>query len=320
VASPAGTRLTEQDETDTGTTESAPERTEEQRTEEQRAEEQPQATVEQPVTKESQAPPKPDTEGSTEEAKPEADGSTSTEARAERTAEQEPATPEEEGEGEPEPSSTAPTTRIRAVKKAEPEAKAPRFSPSRLAMGGILVLAGIAWLLEVTNTVSINWGVLLSIALLAAGAGLVLMGLRGSMNRGLVIMGIVLAAILTAAATLRIDIAGGIGGKTIHPTSAKSFAKTYRMAAGQLTIDLRHVSFNGSTPKVKATVGLGQLVVLVPPGASVRIHERAGAGQISAFTHSQSGVDLDHTFFRGSGPPVVTLDLSVGLGQVTVHK
>ncbi len=290
MVSPAGTKVTEteQDESDTGTgaaggTETAREKTEEQP---------------QPAAEQAQAPPKPESEAS------------------------EPQAPQEppKAEGEPEPSPTAPTTRIRTVEKAEPQPKAPRFSPVRLVMGGVLILGGIAWLLEVTNAVSINWGVLLSAALLAAGAGLILLGLRGGTNRGLVILGIVLAIILTAAATLRIDIAGGIGGRTVHPTSAKSLAKSYRMAMGQLTIDLRHVNLGGGTPKVRASVGLGQLVVLVPPDANVRIHERAGAGQISAFTHSQSGVDLEHTFFHGSGPPVVTLDLSVGLGQVTVHR
>jgi len=214
----------------------------------------------------------------------------------------------------------APTTRIPTVRKGEPAPKRPRLSPSRLVMGAMLILGGIAWLLDVTNATNINWGVLLSLALVGAGAALVLLGLRGGMNRGLVVLGVILAAILTAAAALRIDIAGGIGSQTVHPVSAKALGKTYRMAVGQMTIDLRHVSFGNGTPKVRATVGVGQLVVLVPPDANVRVHARAGAGMVSAFAKSQSGLDVDHTFFHGSGPPAVILELSVGVGQVTVHK
>jgi hypothetical protein len=220
-----------------------------------------------------------------------------------------------------EPSPTAPTTRITKVDRGEPAPKRrPRFSPSRLVVGALLLLGGIAWLLDVTNTTRVNWGVLLSVALLGAGGGLILLGLRGGGNRGLVVLGVLLAAILTAAATLRIDIAGGIGSQTVHPVSAKALGKTYRMAVGQMTIDLRHVSFGKSSPKVRATVGVGQLVVLVPPWAHVRVHARAGAGMVSAFAHSQSGLDVDHMFFHGGGPPAVILDLAVGVGQVTVHK
>ena len=231
------------------------------------------------------------------------------------------APPAERGAPPGEASPTAPTTRIPKVERGEPAPKRrPRFSPSRLVVGALLLLGGIAWLLDVTNTTSVNWGVLLSVALLGAGGGLILLGLRGGGNRGLVVLGVLLAAILTAAATLRIDIAGGIGSQTVHPVSTKALGETYRMAVGQMTIDLRHVSFGNGSPKLRATVGVGQLVVLIPPGANMRVHARAGAGMVSAFAKTQSGLDVDHTFFRGSGSPAVILDLSVGVGQVTVHK
>jgi hypothetical protein len=239
---------------------------------------------------------------------------------AEPAAKPAPEAPRGEPSGKPPPTPAAPTERIPTTRKAEPAPKTPRFSPSRLVAGGLLILGGIAWLLDVTNATNVNWGVLLSVALMGAGGGLVLLGLRGGSNRGLVVLGVILAAILTAAATLRIDIAGGIGTQTVHPASAKALGKTYRLAIGQMTIDLRHVSFHKGSPKVKATVGMGQLVVLVPDGANVRVHARAGAGMVSSFNHSESGLDVDHTFNHGPGPPTVILDLSVGLGQVTVHK
>jgi predicted membrane protein len=106
----------------------------------------------------------------------------------------------------------------------------------------------------------------------------------------------------------------------VHPVSAKALGKTYHLAIGQMTIDLRHVSFHKGSPKVKATVGMGQLVVLVPDGANVRVHARAGAGMVNSFNHSESGLDVEHTFNHGPGTPTVILDLAVGLGQVTVHK
>jgi hypothetical protein len=58
-----------------------------------------------------------------------------------------------------EPSPTAPTSRIPKVERGEPAPKRrPRFSPSRLVVGALLLLGGIAWLLVVTNTTSVNWG------------------------------------------------------------------------------------------------------------------------------------------------------------------
>jgi hypothetical protein len=115
-----------------------------------------------------------------------------------RTRERVVTIPEAEPSPKPPPSPAAPTERIPTTRKAEPAPKTPRFSPSRLVAGGVLILGGIAWLLDVTNATNVIWGVLLSVALIGAGGGLVLLGLRGGSNRGLVVLGVILAAILTA--------------------------------------------------------------------------------------------------------------------------
>ena len=83
-----------------------------------------------------------------------------------------------------------------------------------------------------------------------------------------------------------------------------------------MTVDLR--DYDGF--HVKASVGIGQVLVYTPALRVVAVRSHVGVGQAEIFGVARSGIgaDLDYTS-AGAGPPLV-LDVEAGIGQVRVVR
>ena len=73
---------------------------------------------------------------------------------------------------------------------------------------------------------------------------------------------------------------------------------------------------------VKATLGIGDLVVRVPPDATVQVEGRASAGEVRLFGQVDDGGGVDeHVTSIGDDPSrVLVLDARVGLGHLEVER
>jgi predicted membrane protein len=72
---------------------------------------------------------------------------------------------------------------------------------------------------------------------------------------------------------------------------------------------------------VKATVGIGDLKVIVPANASVDVQGRVQAGQVQVFGESDNGTHVrSHVVDRTGSGRVLVLDVRTGLGQVQVER
>jgi hypothetical protein len=183
------------------------------------------------------------------------------------------------------------------------------------------VAAGILWLLEALDVSSVPWRVLLPVALIAIGLVLVV-GSRTGRHGGLITVGAILTVVLLVVTSADIRLEGGIGQRTERPTTAASVSPEYHLSLGQLEIDLRDVAFpDGSATDVKATVGVGQLVVRVPDGIRIQVRATAGLGDVEVLGRTSSGGDVEVAILaEGSARAFVRLFLSVGVGQVTVTR
>ncbi|HEX7463751.1 MAG TPA: hypothetical protein VF382_02500, partial [Actinomycetota bacterium] len=122
-----------------------------------------------------------------------------------------------------------------------------------------------------------------------------------------------------------IPFEGGVGERVARPTAVDQLKDEYRLAIGQLTIDLTQLpprETGAPASDIRARVGLGELVVVVPFGELVDVNGHAGVGDVTIFGHSNGGFDVDNAF--SSSVPVgssivYSLDLSVGVGEVTVR-
>ncbi len=212
---------------------------------------------------------------------------------------------------------------------AEPPAPPP--SPprpdrtGRLLVGILLVLFGIGWLLDVLDVADFAWGVLLSSALILIGLALVLTSRSRESHGGLISAGVVLSVLLVFGSALDFPIEGGIGDREVHPTTAGAIRSEYALGIGQLTVDLSDLAGTdlvaAEIDHMRIKVGVGELIVIAPPGVDLRVQARAGIGNVRVFGREEVGLDVELTI--GPDPstlPGLDLVLSVGLGQVEVRR
>jgi len=230
---------------------------------------------------------------------------------------------------EPTPERPDPSTERIQVMPGPPHAQPPPrrhpFPWGWTAIGLLLIAGGILWLIQASTDIEIPWRVALPAALIAVGMALVA-GARSGRHSWLIGIGVILTISLIAVSSFDIKLEGGVGDRVEHPMTLAELQRAYHLSVGQLTIDLRDVDFpaSGSLTQVQATLGIGQLVVEVPPQLSVSVHGRVGAGELHVFGRTLgSGFDVDERgppFSNNDGIARLALDLSVGLGQIEVTR
>jgi hypothetical protein len=210
----------------------------------------------------------------------------------------------------------------------EPPASPPpssRFHAGRLVLGLVVVVIGVAALLQAAGVSDVPWKAVLPGSLIAVGLGLVIAGRRSESGQGgLIAIGIVLTVVLSAASAVDIPLEGGVGERTERPTSLSEVKSEYRLAVGQLTLDLTSVSapVTGAARTIRARVGVGQLIVELSSDQLAVVRGHAGMGQVTIFGQSDEGfgVDKDVAPSVPAGEPIpFSLELSVGIGEVSVQ-
>ena len=188
----------------------------------------------------------------------------------------------------------------------------PFLTPVTLSL--LLVGAGIAAL------AGVSLQTFLALALLGVGV-VMLIGSRIGRARGLLAVGLFLAAAATATTVTDVSLAGGTGDRTFHPTAVTQL-RPYRLGVGELTLDLSDLEFTG-TRTVKARIGLGQLTVLVPPDVHVVADTHVGLGEVRAFGgQSFDGADVDRVINHVAAQEsarTLKLDLDAGIGEINVE-
>lgn len=198
-----------------------------------------------------------------------------------------------------------------------------------VVFGLLLALWGVGWLLDELGVIELATGALLPVTLIGIGLVLLLDAGRHS-HGGLIALGAVLTVSLAITSTvtdLGVDRNAGTGDRLVRPVIAAQLAESYEHAVGNLTIDLRSAPLTEDITTVTARVGIGQLVVQVPPGVPVQVRGRAAVGDVRAFGQNRSGVGVDatltdHTTAGGyaEAPHSLRLDLRVGVGGIEVQR
>jgi Cell wall-active antibiotics response 4TMS YvqF len=189
-------------------------------------------------------------------------------------------------------------------------------------VGALLVLLGIGWLLD-AGGVEVPWRAILPAALIAVGLACVAGAFQGRQH-AMMVIGLVLTVVLALAVAsdwdLGVPLGGGVGDRTERPATPADL-KDYQLAAGDFLLDLRQLQVPPGTTTVGARVGIGELVVEVPDGVTVRVVSSAGIGELQVVGEQDSGFAnrLDTTVEAGSDRRL-ELDLRVGIGQVRVER
>ncbi|HBY45529.1 MAG TPA: LiaF-related protein [Thermomicrobiales bacterium] len=193
-------------------------------------------------------------------------------------------------------------------------------SAGMVLLGGLLVVGGVLWLLQVAGITANPWRAALPGALIATGLAVLLDARRG-LHGGLVSLGIVLTLALAAVSVTNVPLSGSIGERDYRPATLADISSPYELGVGDMTLDLSAISFPPGETLVVASVGMGQLEVILPAGVGTIVDWQVGAGDITIFdSFQQSGAGRSGVERReGSSGHVVRLQLSIGVGDIEVR-
>jgi hypothetical protein len=205
-----------------------------------------------------------------------------------------------------------------------PPVQADRHGPAAatVLVGALLVLVGIGWLLD-AGGVEVPWRAILPAALIAVGLACVAGAFQGRQH-AMMVLGLALTVVLAVAVAtdwdLDVPLAGGVGDRTERPATPAELTE-YELGAGDFLLDLQQLQVPPGTTAVEARVGVGELVVEVPDGVTVRVMASSGLGEIQVLGEQDNGFAnrVDTTVAAG-GDRRLELDLRVGIGQVRVER
>lgn len=156
---------------------------------------------------------------------------------------------------------------------------------------------------------------------LALGLGLLVAAWWGR-ARILILVGLLVLPMAGVAAFLTVPLEGGFADTDFQPTTMSEVPAAYRLVAGQLWIDLTQLDAGGQPVTIDASVGVGEIYVIVPADATVEVTSSVQGGRILVFGHRQVGTGLTE-YIAPTGPGsglVLKLNLEAGLGQVQVDR
>ena len=219
--------------------------------------------------------------------------------------------------------SSGPTPPPAAPEPAEPAVPTDRHAPAAatVLVGTLLVLVGIAWLLDAAGVV-VPWRAILPASLIAVGLACVAGAFRGRQH-ALMVVGVALLVVLSlgVAADWDLDLPlSGVGDRSERPVSPAEL-RDYQLGVGNFELDLRQLQLPAGTTSVRARVGVGELVVEVPQGVSVQVLASSGLGEVQVFGEQDGGIaSRIDTGSEQGGDRRLELDARVGLGQVRVNR
>ncbi len=188
----------------------------------------------------------------------------------------------------------------------------------RIAVGAVVLAVGVLWLLSVTGVVDLGYEAWIGLLLIVIGLAIVLTPGR---HGWLVVAGIVV--ILAGLPTLVVDssvFSGGAGDAVETPLTPTDLSH-YHHGVGKLTVDLTSPGLRKANLAVEARNGIGELLVIVPAVADVKVDAHVGIGNIDALGRMENGLGVDlEDSFPGPGSQQLSLDLKAGIGDIRVER
>jgi phage shock protein PspC (stress-responsive transcriptional regulator) len=198
-----------------------------------------------------------------------------------------------------------------------------------LTFGVALVVTGLAAVLDNLGVVDLTLGRALALFLTVIGLGLLVGGWWGR-AWGLIPVGLLLIPVMAVAGLADSEpLRGGFGERLWQPRTAAEVRPVYRLAGGELIVDLGRVRFEPGTTAVEASLTAGRLLVVVPDEVTADVRGRAGVGNLDLFETGDEdwGVQVDSSVTqpptkapKAGAAPTVRLDAHVGYGLVEVRR
>lgn len=197
-----------------------------------------------------------------------------------------------------------------------------RRSIGTVAVGALLLVSGLLWLVDVLDIVDVRFGVVLPVMLAVVGL-VIVFGSFQAPQVGLIFFGLFLAiATLVAAVTPSDAFHGGIGQRDYVVTEQVALQERYDVGLGGIRLDLSNLTMI-EPADVVVSVGAGDIEVIVPPGVPLLIEASVGAGEVTLFGQTTGGISVDREHLDSdfeSAPVTLKLRLSAAAGNIEVRR
>jgi phage shock protein PspC (stress-responsive transcriptional regulator) len=208
-----------------------------------------------------------------------------------------------------------------SVVASAPVVKAPPRPRSPLALyayAAVLLSIGLLALASQVADVSVAPGQFFGAALTVLGVFLVI-GAWWGRARILILVAILLIPVAILSSFITTPLEGGIGDHRYTPVTAAEVRDEYRSMGGRMILDLQDLQTSPRTIHIAASVAVGQLVVILPEGASFELRTRVGAGDSYVLGSQDVGTSLESRYVRHHlNQTTYLLDLEMGIGEVFV--
>jgi phage shock protein PspC (stress-responsive transcriptional regulator) len=212
---------------------------------------------------------------------------------------------------------------------APPPPRRPRRRPflGPLTFAAALIATGVALALDNLNVLDLGVGQLLAVFLTVLGAGL-LVGTWWGRAWGLIPVGLLAVPVVALTALAgNVPVEGGVAERLYQPTTPAQVRSSYRLAGGEMILDLSKVKFTTGAPPVQASVAGGRLLVVLPDEVAAEVRGRVGVGSLDLLGHEDAGSQIDSTITdpavkppKEGTAPTVRLDLRSGYGVIEVRR
>src|SRR5829696_7036094 len=220
-----------------------------------------------------------------------------------------------------------PPDRAAAWGATPPPPRRPRRRPflGPLTFAVALIVTGVVVALNNLDVLDLSVGQVLAVFLTVLGAGL-LTGTWWGRAWGLIPVGLLAVPVVAVAAPVPVE--GGVAERLFQPTAPADVRPAYRLAGGEMILDLSGVKFGQGAPPVQASVAGGRMLVVLPDEVAAGVRGRVGVGALDLLGHVDTGAQVDSSVTeppvkapaKGAAAPTVKLDLQAGYGVIEVRR
>lgn len=213
-----------------------------------------------------------------------------------------------------------PVASIPAESQMPPKTPKERSILGRLTVAvALIVLSSVALIDAAFGDVDVEPVHYAATLMAIVGIGL-LVGAWAGRARWLIVFGVLLLPILLVATFWPRAFPWTAGDPLFQPLSVAQVDSPYELGAGQLTIDLSGLTTQqlAQVGVIQGSLGVGEMIVRIPSDVGVDVDARIGAGSFRQPFGEMPGIGVDVRVMYGPPPMVVTLDLEVGAGVITI--
>jgi lia operon protein LiaF len=119
------------------------------------------------------------------------------------------------------------------------------------------------------------------------------------------------------------DVSYGFGDYVPNLSGKEIRNENFSHGFGDFNLDLTQVIIPDGESKVRASLGFGDLKVIVPNEVALKVHASAGFGEAELFDQKSEGIGPSENYQSNNyvaSARKLNLDASVGFGQVQIRK